>query len=90
MEIEYDPTKQLRNLQERGLDFDDVPRIFEGATLTYPDERLDYGEARNTTIGFLDGRMVILVWTQRGAKCRVISLRKANEREQKTYGGRMG
>jgi hypothetical protein len=62
--------------------------IFAGITLTVEEDRQDYGEARQITIGFLDVRMVIMVWTQRGSVCRIISLRKANEREQRAYADR--
>ena len=59
--------------------------VFAGATLTVEDDREDYGEDRFITIGFLDERMVILVWTPRIGACRIISMRKANEREQALY-----
>ena len=59
--------------------------VFAGATLTVADDRQRYGEDRFITIGFLDGRMVILVWTPRNAVLRIISMRKANEREQALY-----
>ncbi len=62
--------------------------IFDGDTLTVEDDRQDYGETRQITIGFLDARMVVMVWTQRGTARRIISLRKANEREQRAYAGR--
>ena len=62
--------------------------IFDGTTLTVVDDRKDYGEIRQITIGFLDGRMVVMVWTQRGETRRIISLRKANEREQTAYASR--
>lgn len=62
--------------------------VFAGATLTVEDDRQDYGEARFITIGFLDSRMVILVWTPRDDAYRIISMRKANEREQAIYGSR--
>jgi uncharacterized DUF497 family protein len=65
-----------------------VVEIFDGATLTVEDDRQDYGETRQITIGFLDARMVVMVWTQRGTVCRIISLRKANEREQRAYADR--
>lgn len=48
-----------------------------------------YGEARYITIGLLDERMVILVWTHRQGARRVISMRKANEREQVRYGSEL-
>ncbi len=59
--------------------------LFAGATLTVEDDRQDYGEDRFITIGFLDRRMVILIWTPRNGTLRIISMRKANEREQALY-----
>ena len=59
--------------------------VFAGTTLTVEDDRQHYGEDRFITIGFLDGRMVILVWTPRNGVRRIISMRKANEREQALY-----
>ena len=59
--------------------------VFAGSTLTVEDDRQNYGEGRFITIGFLDGRMVILVWTPRSGTRRIISMRKANEREQALY-----
>ena len=47
--------------------------VFEGATLTGEDDRQHYGEDRFITIGFLDGRMVILVWTPRNGTRGVLS-----------------
>ncbi len=62
--------------------------VLTGARLTVEDDRQDYGEARFITIGFLDARMVVLVWTLRHGAYRIISMRKANEREQSLYGPR--
>ena len=59
--------------------------VFAGSTLTVEDDRQNYGEDRFITIGFLDGRMVILVWTPRSGTRRIISMRKANERERALY-----
>lgn len=74
-------------LELRGLDMADVGTIFDGPHVTLIDDRADYGEMRFITLGHLAGRMgVIMVWTQRGDSCRIISLRKANEREQTHYG----
>ena len=64
--------------------------VFEGRTLTVQDDRRDYGEERFITIGFLDQRMVVVVWTSRNGSRRVISMRKANEREQAHYCVRLG
>ena len=88
MSIEFDPAKRTATLQSRGLDMARAGEVFAGATLTVEDDRRDYGEDRFITIGFLDGAMVVLVWTPRGAAHRVISMRKANERERALYGPR--
>ena len=85
MEVEFDATKRDTTLEARGLDMARADEVFAGATLTVEDDREDYGEDRFITIGFLDERMVILVWTPRNGACRIISMRKANEREQALY-----
>ena len=64
--------------------------VFAGVTVTAADIRLDYGEPRFTTVGVLDGRMVILVWTPRGEARRIISMRKANEREIAKFAPALG
>ena len=70
----------------RGLDMARSLEVFAGATKTIEDRRTTYGEVRYVTIGCLDERMVILVWTRRQGAYRIISMRKANEREQTWYG----
>jgi len=89
MEIEFDPAKRQATLDHRGLDMARAGEVFDGATLTIEDDRADYGEPRFITIGKLEGRMVVLVWTPRAAARRIISMRKANDREQKAYGHRL-
>jgi uncharacterized DUF497 family protein len=89
MAIIFDQDKRLRTLSERGLNFARCGEIFEEPHLTIEDKRLDYGEPRYITIGMLDGRMVVFVWTPRDADMRVISMRKANDREQASYGPRL-
>jgi uncharacterized DUF497 family protein len=39
-------------------------KVFSGDTVTMIDDRFDYGEARRISAGILDGRMVVIVWTQ--------------------------
>lgn len=86
-----DPAKRAKTLEERGLDLEiDGAQVLAGHTVTVEDDRFDYGETRLISIGFLRGRMMVMVWTPRGEAAHVISLRKANDREQKAYGPRMG
>jgi hypothetical protein len=67
MKITFDPAKRAATLADRGLDFADAGKVFEGATFTQLDDRLAYGEPRYQTYGLLDGRLVMVVWTPRGA-----------------------
>ena len=85
MDIEFDPAKRLATLEHRGLDMADAAEVFSDAILSVADTRLDYGEDRFMTVGYLKGRMVVVIWTMRGTTRRIISLRKANEREQDAY-----
>jgi len=88
--IAFDPAKRARTIEDRGLDFDDAALVFAGETYNEEDRRQDYGETRIRTVGFLAGRMVMIVWTQRGEARHVISMRKCNEKEQAYYRQRLG
>lgn len=90
MQIGYDPAKRDATLVERGLDFRDAAEVFAGPVFEQDDGRFAYGERRVITIGLLRGRMVVLVWTPRGPVRHVISMRKANEREQQRFRDRLG
>ena len=82
MKITFDLAKREKTLAERGLDFADAASIFEGVTLEVEDTRKDYGETRVICYGLLQGRMVVVGYTPRGADRHVFSMRKANEREK--------
>jgi uncharacterized DUF497 family protein len=86
----WDEAKRGWTLQKRGLDFRDCEAVFAGPTFTLPDSRFDYGEERFVTIGFLKGRLVAVVHTERGADTRIISMRKLNARERKKYEKALG
>lgn len=82
MSITYDPDKRARTLKDRGLDFEDAPIVFAGLTVEIEDTRMDYGEVRMICYGKLEGRMVVIGYTTRGADRHIFSMRKANSREQ--------
>ena len=82
MKITYDPAKRERALLERGLDFEDAAVVFTGTTLDIEDARKDYGEQRIVCYGLLQGRLVVIGYTPRGAVRHVFSMRKANDREK--------
>lgn len=85
MDISFDPAKQAETLAEGGLDFADAGLLFEGDTVTIQDNRFGYGEPRLITAGYLRGRCVVIVWTPRDRKRRVISMRHAHAKEERIY-----
>jgi len=89
VKISYDPGKRAITLAERGLDFNDAPKVFAGRQLRLIDDRQDYGEIRYLTYGLLDDRMVAIVWTPREETRHIISMRKCNAREKAFFQGRL-
>ncbi|MQR00627.1 BrnT family toxin [Glaciimonas sp. GS1] len=79
--IEFDQSKRDKTYIERGLEFASAAEIFTLKHLTVEDTRNAYSEPRFQTMGWLEGRIVMVVWTSRGKYKRIISMRKANERE---------
>ena len=90
MNIVFDSAKRDVILKERRLDFAKVAVVFAGPFLELEDDRFDYGETQLITFGYLDGREVVVVWPPRGDSRHIISLRKANEREQNNFYKQMG
>jgi uncharacterized DUF497 family protein len=90
VDIEFDPAKRRATLDARGLDMADAGEVFMSDQITFADIRFEYGEQRFVTVGYLGDRMVVLAWTARGDARRIISMRKANERETTKYGPRLG
>jgi len=80
--ITFDPKKRAATLAERGLDFEDACLVFAGPTFEVEDTRRNYGERRIVCFGVLQGRIVVLGYTPRGADRHIFSMRKANDREK--------
>lgn len=89
MKFEWDEKKNQSNIQKHGFDFIDAEKIFGEPYLIFEDDRKDYGEDRFIVAGWLSSRMVVLVFTRREEIYRIISLRKANEREKKKFQDRL-
>lgn len=85
MRFTWSERKRAINLKDHGLDFVDSPRVFEGATYTFEDDRFDYGEQRFETLGLLAGVPVSIVHTETEDEIRIISFRKATKREAQLY-----
>jgi uncharacterized DUF497 family protein len=86
MKFEWDEGKNQTNLIKHGFDFTDAYRIFNLPMVVELDERENYREDRFVAIGLLDGRVVVIVYTEPDDQTiRIISLRKALSYERKYY-----
>ena len=85
MRFTWSERKRAINLKEHGLDFIDAPRVFEGLTFSYEDDRFAYGEQRFITLGLLAGVPVSIAHTESDDEIRIISFRKATSRETRLF-----
>jgi uncharacterized DUF497 family protein len=85
MLLEYDPDKSARNVQERGIGFERFAELDWDTAISVDDSRRDYGERRMRVLGLIDGKLHAAVVTPRDDRIRVISLRRANKREERAY-----
>jgi uncharacterized protein len=90
MRIEYTEAKRQWTLSERGLDFANAGRVFDGAVFTQQDDRFEYPEPRFQTYGFLDERLIMFAWTPIPNGIHVISMRKCNDREKRRFASKLG
>ena len=88
MEFEFDPEKSVENVSIGRLPFDFAGLLFEGPFVEEPDLRFDYGETRFMATGPIEdlgGRVFVVVYTWRGHIRRIVSFRKANDKEVRKY-----
>ena len=86
MIFEWDEAKRLLNLEKHGVDFVDAYKIWDSVMLVSEDTRREYGESRYVGVGRIEGRAMFVVYTNRSVNIvRIISLRKANSRETRSY-----
>lgn len=83
--ITWDALKRQKNIKDHGLDFAGCEAIWDNFTITREDIRQVYGERRLVTFGFLEGTVVVLVYTERRTGPHIISLRKAKKHETRYY-----
>jgi uncharacterized DUF497 family protein len=85
MKITFDPAKDAINLKKHGYSLEDAEQLDWEEALSWPDERVDYGEKRIVALAPMGERLFYVAFVDRGLTRRVISLRKANKRELKIY-----
>jgi uncharacterized protein len=87
MQFEWDDHKAAQNVFKHGVPFEYAVRVFlDPHRLDSEDTRRGYGEERRLVLGKIEGRLFVVAYTPRGKGIRLISARKANEREQRQYG----
>ncbi len=86
MQFEWDDKKNERNLAKHGLSFAGATLVFlDPDRIEMVDDRKDYDEIRYITIGLVNNIIIYVVYTMRGEHYRLISARRANKDERKTY-----
>jgi uncharacterized DUF497 family protein len=85
VKIEYDPGKSDKNCQERGLPFEQVVEFDWKTALYKEDVRNMYPERRFVAMGYIGERLHVICFTPIQDGIRVISFRKTNLREVKSY-----
>ena len=85
MTFEWDEKKNLINLEKHKISFELIRLVFDKNLISKKDERHNYNEVRYIGYGLIQGRCINVIFTKRGEKIRIISGRKANERETKKY-----
>lgn len=85
MKIAFDLAKDAINKEKHGTSLGTASDFEWDDSVVWPDERRDYGEDRMVGIGYIGNRLYVIVFVDRGDERRIISLRKANKREESIY-----
>lgn len=86
MKIEFDPDKDASNQEKHGVLLAYGAKVLgDPNRLDVLDARFDYAEERFVSYGMVEGRVWVCVFTLRDEVSRIISVRKANDRETKRY-----
>ena len=85
MNFDWDENKNIINIAKHGIDFNDISDAFDNEMLIKKDDRQKYSEDRFIGIGQINNIEIVIVWTYRNDKIRIISARQANKKERKIY-----
>jgi len=86
MQFEWDEAKSEATFVMRGFDFAYAALLFDDPwRIEREDTRNNYGERRLQTIGEIEGRVFLVVYTPRDGATRIISARRAHDNEEKEY-----
>ncbi|HHW4679832.1 MAG TPA: BrnT family toxin [Xylella sp.] len=85
MHYEFDPVKDESNLDKHGVSLADADGFEWETAVIREDTRKQYAEQRFEATGYIGERLHVMIYCLRSGAVRVISLRKANRREEKRY-----
>lgn len=85
MRIQFDQAKDAKNTGKHGVSLAAAAGFEWEDAVTWPDRRQNYGEDRIAGLGYIGDRLFYVVFVARGDDKRIISLRKANQREVRRY-----
>ena len=84
-EFEWDDRKAEENFRKHKINFQNAKRVFEDDFVNLCADSSVHGEDRFLATGMVSGRLVTVVYTERGERIRIISARKASSDEQRDY-----
>jgi uncharacterized DUF497 family protein len=85
MNFTFDAAKRAEVLEKHRVDILFAALIFDGPCLTWVDDRQDYGEIREISIGMVDDDCFIVVHTQRDDTIRLITAWKGGQNDREKY-----
>lgn len=85
MKFEYDPLKSATNKVKHGIDFDEAQALWQDAKSVIIDLPQSHEEPRSIVMGILRKRVWTAIVTMRGDAVRIISMRRAREKEVAVY-----
>jgi len=85
MDILFDPVKEAANLAKHGVSLALASELEWNTAVVWLDARRDYGEPRMSALALCAGRLFFVAFMDRANGRRIISLRKANNREKIHY-----
>ena len=83
MDFEWDESKRRLVIDRHGIDFRDAVRVFEGPFREIPSPGA--GEERWLAVGLVDGIEIVVVYTIRNGRRRIITARRARRNERRDY-----
>ena len=86
MQFEWDENKRNSNIKKHGIDFRKIKHVItDPNSITEQIKGQQHREIRYKTTGTYNKNVIIIIYTERKTKCRIISARRANKTERNEY-----